>query len=82
MQKIDRPDNSFVLKESLCTGCLNCQLICSITYANEFNPNMAYVNINREKGQTTSIKFKDDCIICGLCAEHCIYGALISKKEN
>ena len=26
-----------------CTGCLNCQLICSFTYHEEFNPGLARI---------------------------------------
>lgn len=81
MENINIPTNSFTVKESLCAGCLNCQLICSITYANVFNTESSYLDINREGGKTSSIKFKDDCTICGLCAEYCMYGALMFKKE-
>jgi len=82
MPDIKRPAIYFLVNESLCTGCLNCQLICSITYADKFNPGSAYLDINRKEGETESIIFKDDCTICGLCAGYCLYGALIFKKEN
>ncbi len=71
-----------IVDESRCTGCLNCQLICSITFEDEFNPASARLFIDRMKGKTLSIRFRDDCTKCGLCARHCLYGALRLREES
>jgi NAD-dependent dihydropyrimidine dehydrogenase PreA subunit len=65
---------------SRCVQCLNCQLVCSITYAGIFNPGMARLRISaREPRQ---IAFEPECTQCGLCARHCPYGAIIAAKEE
>jgi len=82
MKESKIPGDSFTVDKSLCTGCLNCQLICSISYEDTFNPERAHLIIDRARGKTLSIQFKDECTVCGLCAEHCMYGALVFKKES
>ena len=82
MKKSKIPGDSFTVDKSLCTGCLNCQLICSISYEDTFNPESAQLIIERMGGKTLSIQFKEECTVCGLCAEHCMYSALVFKKES
>ncbi len=64
---------------SRCTGCQNCQLICSITHAKTFNPAKARVRLSPNEPRVT---FEDDCIRCGLCARYCLYGAIRAVKEE
>ena len=64
-----------------CTGCSCCQLICSLTYTDAFNPEKA--RIVPEMGK--SITFTDDCIEnCSLCTNYCASGAIerIRKGRN
>lgn len=64
-----------------CTGCLRCQLACSFSYTKSFNPSAARVHIDFF-GVECSIRFTEDCVSCGLCADNCFYGALQSSKEG
>lgn len=64
---------------SKCTGCRSCQLICSITHAEIFNPAMARVRISTKEPQIT---FEPECTHCGLCARYCLYGALTVVREE
>ena len=65
-----------------CTGCKVCQIRCSIRELGEFNPNKAYIVINRDHGTRTSSMFlTDDCTWCGYCTRYCTYGALELKKS-
>ena len=62
-----------------CTGCLNCQLICSFTFTRAFNPAAAYIKIERIDGGS-EIHFTEDCTGCGLCIDYCAYGTLTFKE--
>lgn len=61
--------------EANCTFCRRCQLGCSNAYTREFNQNTANIRIE-VSGLTCSITFSDDCRKCGICVDHCFYGAL------
>jgi Fe-S-cluster-containing dehydrogenase component len=63
-----------------CTGCLNCQMICSFTFHEIFNPDLAHIEIGRGLGDEKSAAFTDECTQCGTCVEYCIYGALTSRE--
>ena len=64
-----------------CVGCLRCQLLCSITFQEVFNPAEAWINIQRvNEGFDYEISFTDDCTYCGICAKDCSYGALELRK--
>ena len=64
-----------------CTGCLNCQLICSFTYHEVFNPSLARIEIGRGLDDEKSAGFTDECVQCSFCADYCVYGALSRTKE-
>jgi formate hydrogenlyase subunit 6/NADH:ubiquinone oxidoreductase subunit I len=64
---------------SKCTGCQNCQLICSITHAEIFMPATAKVRVSLNEPQ---IIFEPECDRCGLCARYCLYGALTAVREE
>ncbi len=64
----------------LCTGCLTCQLICSLTWDGLCKPSSARIIISGNlKGR--SITFSGECSACGICAEYCPYGALEAEEE-
>jgi len=58
-----------------CTGCLRCQLACSDVFTKRFNPSAAFLRVEL-RGPDCSIIFTEDCNECGVCADHCFYGAL------
>jgi hypothetical protein len=60
-----------------CTECMCCQLICSLTYNGEFNPEKARIVIR----PPNEISFTDECIKgCILCTQYCVYGAITKVK--
>ncbi len=67
-----------------CTGCLVCELRCSLRFEKAFNPARAKIRIKRLVGAETefSIAFTDDCDNCGLCVRHCPYGALVQETRK
>lgn len=62
-----------------CAGCMSCQLICSFTFTQSFNPLEAYILVDVTGRMGEKIKFTDDCTACGICAKYCSYGALEVK---
>jgi ferredoxin len=62
-----------------CTGCLRCQLVCSDIFTKAFNPSEARIQVALS-GADCSIHFTDECNACGVCADHCFFGAL--QKTN
>ena len=65
---------------SLCTGCMRCGLACSYLYEKKFNPLLARIRVIVD-GEDASVSFTDKCNQCGVCVDHCLYGAL-SKTEK
>lgn len=59
-----------------CSGCLSCQLACSLLYAQAFNPLKSRIIINWIGDIERVISLTDDCNHCGLCVQYCNYGAL------
>ena len=62
-----------------CAGCQACQLICSFTFTQSFNPLEAYILIDLTGRMEKRIRFTDDCKLCSICAKYCAYGALELK---
>jgi ferredoxin len=58
-----------------CTACYLCQLICSFSKLEVFNPSEAHIRIEFV-GDDPKISFRDGCDKCGMCAVSCVYGAL------
>ena len=67
-----------------CTGCLTCELRCSLRFVKAFNPSRARIKVRRLGGANTeyAVTFDDDCDRCGICARHCPYDALIQVKTE
>jgi len=63
-----------------CTGCLICQLCCSLVHHKTFNPSMARIRVLVRSASEPEIVFTDDCDKCGACARLCTYGALEVKE--
>jgi len=61
-----------------CTGCLICELRCSLRFEKAFRPARAAIVIRRQTGSRDEyrISFTDRCDNCGICAQYCSYGAL------
>jgi formate hydrogenlyase subunit 6/NADH:ubiquinone oxidoreductase subunit I len=68
--------------ETKCSGCSTCQLWCSFTFDKSFNPLKSYVKQTFVPGEGFKINFTEDCTSCGICADHCIYGALVREKNK
>ena len=64
---------------SKCVGCLLCQLICSFNYEKMFNPSKSRILIERSDNGF-KINFADECTLCGLCVQFCVYDALEAKR--
>jgi carbon-monoxide dehydrogenase iron sulfur subunit len=64
-----------------CAGCISCQLVCSFTYTNSFNPARSRIVVNYIGDTERSICFTGECIQCGICADYCNYGALELIEE-
>ncbi len=58
-----------------CTGCLNCQLVCSFFHEGECNPSLSRVT-QQACGDGFRAVFSVDCDECGRCADFCPYGAM------
>jgi Fe-S-cluster-containing dehydrogenase component len=67
--------------DASCTGCLRCQLACSHAYTKTFNPSAARIHVEF-LGADLALRFTDDCVACGLCADNCFYGALEKFPEG
>jgi len=80
MAKRDKNNEAILINVEKCTGCLNCQLICSFVFEKTFNPEAAHIVIAGGPGNR-NIYFSDECTECNLCALHCVYGTLQVAKE-
>jgi len=61
-----------------CTGCLLCELRCSLRFIKAFSPAKAAIAVYRkvESADEYGVTFNDSCDNCGLCVQFCNYGAL------
>ena len=60
--------------ESLCTGCGECEQVCSNTYFKETNKEKSAIQINDQKITV--------CTQCGECIEVCSVGAISRDKKG
>lgn len=77
---IDKNNEDVLINPERCTGCLNCQLICSLAFTKTFNPSRSRIIIDRTNGN--QIRFTEDCNECNLCVKHCVYGALTLRESR
>lgn len=65
-----------------CTGCLVCQLRCSLRFEKAFVPAKARLAVepSPEPGCRYRIHFLEGCDGCGACASYCPYGALTQPE--
>ena len=70
--------------EEKCTGCLICELRCSLRLEKAFNPAKARITIRRLVGADNeyAIAFTEDCDNCGICVRHCPYETLHQEKRK
>ena len=64
-----------------CRGCMICQLACSFTYTDMFNPSLARIKIEWSQ-EDTVITFTEECTDCGVCADYCFYGCLVKNSNR
>jgi carbon-monoxide dehydrogenase iron sulfur subunit len=70
-----------VVDTGKCTGCLRCQLACSDAHIKIFNPSEAKIQVVfSHMGYT--INFLTECDECGICVDHCFYGALKKSEKR
>lgn len=69
---------------SKCTGCLICELRCSLRFEGNFNPARAAIKIRRNvrTEHEYNISFGDKCDNCGICVRFCSYGALTQEEKG
>ena len=82
MHYTDENNPEVLINLEKCTGCLNCQLICSFTYNDIFNPDLARIKIERTVADEKKTHYTDECIQCLLCVDYCIYGALTKPEAT
>ncbi len=75
-----KPVIEIAVEPEKCAGCLMCAYRCSLRYTGAFNPFKARIKINTTEGN--KIEFTEECTKCGLCAEYCLYGALVAKESD
>jgi NAD-dependent dihydropyrimidine dehydrogenase PreA subunit len=77
-------DRSILAYPQNCTGCLICELRCSLRLAKEFDAARSAIRVRRliGGGAEFDLAFSDVCDGCGLCARFCPYGALAFQKGS
>ena len=67
-----------------CTGCQLCQIACSWVKFQEFNPVMAFIDIQPDEAQEGrwDARFTGDCDACGYCSFFCHYDAIHLTRLN
>ena len=64
-----------------CTGCLRCALACSDLYSGSFNPSVSRIQVIVSDADW-SIDLGEDCNECGICVDHCFYGAMQKARRE
>ena len=67
------------VKAENCAGCLRCSLACSFynTKDRVFSLAESQIVVTPDEGQAWfQVEFREGCTSCGICIEHCDFGAL------
>ena len=64
-----------------CTGCLRCALACSAIYSESFNPSRSRIQLVVSEDDW-SIELGEECNQCGICVDHCFYGAMQKTRRE
>jgi len=82
--KAKRKGPPIQIYEENCTGCLICEMRCSLKLEKAFNPAKARIRVRRLIGADNeySITITEDCDNCGICARYCPYGTLVQEKKS
>lgn len=85
-------DKVLIQDADKCTGCMVCELVCSMTKFGEYNPSKSYIKVLRNTEMDVNIVVIGiDCDFCNKCVEWCSTKALrfvsfeeaaIIRKEN
>jgi Pyruvate/2-oxoacid:ferredoxin oxidoreductase delta subunit len=74
---------NIIINDSMCAGCLLCQLRCSFVYTGAFNLEKSNIVIAEQPSGTNKISFTDNCKKgCSLCAQYCTYRAIVLRKRE
>lgn len=65
-----------------CVGCGLCMMACSWVKQKQFNPTLAFVDIQRDDQREGDFdaQFTELCDACGFCAHWCYYDAIHFHK--
>jgi len=77
-----RCDMPIVVYSDRCCGCHTCEMRCSFSYENAFNPSKAKIQVRRvinKQNMEFNVTLTEECNNCGICVTYCPYGALIRK---
>ena len=70
-------ENVLIADADKCTGCKVCELVCSMTKFEEFNPQRSYIKIIRNAPLDVNIPaISAGCDFCGKCVEWCFDRAI------
>jgi carbon-monoxide dehydrogenase iron sulfur subunit len=67
-----------------CTGCMVCELACSMVSYGEYNPEKSYIKILKNKEMDVNVvALRIGCNFCGECVEWCLPEAIkfVDLKE-
>ena len=66
-----------------CSGCWQCQMMCSYHFEDQFNPAKARLSIAfGDDGNPCDIFFHEDCDACGICFKYCPTDAIEIVKHS
>ena len=74
---------AMVADATKCSGCWQCQMLCSYHFHEEFNPSKARLSISfGGDGNPCDIFFEEDCDGCGVCYKYCPTDAIEIVKTR